>query len=76
MAFEIIGAARLVVDTGIHAFSWSRDRAIEFMSTYTTENSGEATVSPEAYSRVNIKNQYIPSNNKQEIAYSLYTLKP
>ncbi|XP_053402445.1 uncharacterized protein LOC128557888 [Mercenaria mercenaria] len=32
---EIFRAARLVVDTGIHAKNWSRDHAIEYMTNYT-----------------------------------------
>ncbi|XP_060572475.1 uncharacterized protein LOC132730537 isoform X2 [Ruditapes philippinarum] len=32
---EIFRAARLVVDTGIHAKSWTRDHAIEYMKNYT-----------------------------------------
>ncbi|XP_076435983.1 uncharacterized protein LOC143275621 isoform X2 [Babylonia areolata] len=32
---EIFRACRLVVDSGIHAFGWSRDRAINFLSNYS-----------------------------------------
>ena len=44
MAVEIKRTVGLVVDTGIHAFNWPRNRAIEFMSTYTTGNSVECAV--------------------------------
>lgn len=35
---EIMRACRLVVDTGMHAFGWSRQQAVDFM----VENTGNA----------------------------------
>jgi len=35
LIYEMWRACRLVVDTGLHYFGWSREKAIEFMTEYT-----------------------------------------
>ncbi|MFT7841464.1 DUF885 family protein [Saccharothrix sp. BKS2] len=34
-AFDSMRAGRLVADTGLHAFGWSRERAVDFLRTAT-----------------------------------------
>lgn len=36
LSYEMWRACRLVVDTGIHALGWSRQKAIDFMAEYTS----------------------------------------
>jgi len=49
LTFEMWRAARLVVDTGIHAFGWSRQQAIDFMMKNTGKDEHEATVEIDRY---------------------------
>jgi uncharacterized protein (DUF885 family) len=65
LSYEMWRATRLVVDTGMHAFGWSRQRAIDFMVDNT------------ALSRANIEaevNRYI-TNPGQALAYKIGELK-
>ncbi|HXG81909.1 MAG TPA: DUF885 domain-containing protein, partial [Sphingomicrobium sp.] len=65
LSYEMWRAARLVVDTGIHAKGWSKDQAIAFMkdNTALTDANIEAEV-----------NRYI-ANPGQALAYKLGELK-
>ncbi|KAK7063173.1 hypothetical protein SK128_021926, partial [Halocaridina rubra] len=38
LSMEIFRAGRLVVDTGLHAFGWSRQQALDYMIEHTAES--------------------------------------
>ena len=42
-------ACRLVVDTGMHAFGWSRERAIDFMKDNTAKTENDIIVEIDRY---------------------------
>ena len=65
LGYEMWRAARLVVDTGIHAKGWSKERAVAFMKDNTTLT--DANIEAEV-------NRYI-SNPGQALAYKLGELK-
>jgi uncharacterized protein (DUF885 family) len=46
---EMFRAVRLVVDTGMHAKRWSRERAIDYMMEHTGMGEGEVTAEIERY---------------------------
>jgi len=46
---ELLRAARLVVDTGLHAKSWSREQAIDYMVSTTGMAKGDVTSEVERY---------------------------
>lgn len=49
LSMELMRAVRLVVDTGIHAKKWSRERAIDYMVTQSPSGRGEAVKEIERY---------------------------
>lgn len=49
LTMEMWRAVRLVVDTGIHAFGWSRQQAIEYMMKNTGKEEHDSTVEIDRY---------------------------
>lgn len=46
---EIFRACRLVVDTGLHAFGWTRQRAIDFMMEHSASSVGHTEAEIDRY---------------------------
>jgi uncharacterized protein (DUF885 family) len=49
LGYQAWRAARLVVDTGLHAFGWSRERAIDYLAANTSLPVHEATTEVDRY---------------------------
>jgi len=49
LTYQAWRACRLVVDTGIHAFGWSRERAIEYLAANTALSRHEVTTEIDRY---------------------------
>jgi uncharacterized protein (DUF885 family) len=49
LTYEMWRAARLVVDTGMHAFGWSRERALEFLKENTALSEHEIRTEVDRY---------------------------
>ncbi|MFN8577746.1 MAG: DUF885 domain-containing protein [Candidatus Sericytochromatia bacterium] len=49
LSFEIWRACRLVVDTGLHAFEWSRDKAIQYLHDKTGKSFDACAVEVDRY---------------------------
>ncbi|MBI4606932.1 MAG: DUF885 domain-containing protein, partial [Planctomycetes bacterium] len=49
LTYEMWRACRLVVDTGIHALGWSRERAIDFLASNTALSRHEVTTEVDRY---------------------------
>ncbi len=48
-SYEMWRAARLVIDTGIHRMGWSRQQAIDFLSSHTALSNHEVTTEVDRY---------------------------
>ena len=49
LTYEMWRATRLVVDTGMHAFKWDRQRAIDYMKANTAKTEHDITVEVDRY---------------------------
>jgi len=49
LSAEVWRAARLVVDSGMHALGWSRERAMQYMRDHTTESEAEVVAEVDRY---------------------------
>jgi uncharacterized protein (DUF885 family) len=49
LTYEMWRACRLVVDTGMHAFGWSRQQAIDFMKENTAKTENDIIVEVDRY---------------------------
>ena len=49
LTYEMWRAARLVIDTGIHAFGWTRERAMEYLRSHAALSEHEITTEVERY---------------------------
>jgi uncharacterized protein (DUF885 family) len=49
LSFEMLRACRLVVDSGLHAFDWSREQAIDYMMANTGQTRGNVTAEVDRY---------------------------
>lgn len=49
LSYEVFRAARLVVDTGLHHYQWTREQAIEYMLEATPMTEGDITPEVERY---------------------------
>jgi uncharacterized protein (DUF885 family) len=49
LTYEMWRAARLVVDTGMHAFGWTRERALEFLTSNTALSEHEIRTEVDRY---------------------------
>ncbi len=49
LSYEMWRAARLVIDTGIHRYGWSRQRAIEYLASHTALSQREVETEVDRY---------------------------
>lgn len=49
LSYEMWRAARLVIDTGIHQYGWSRDQAIEYLASHTALSRHEVETEVDRY---------------------------
>jgi uncharacterized protein (DUF885 family) len=49
LTYEMWRACRLVIDTGIHAFGWSREQALDYLATNTALSLHEVTTEVDRY---------------------------
>jgi len=49
LTYEMWRACRLVIDTGIHAFSWSREQALDYLASNTALSLHEVTTEVDRY---------------------------